>query len=347
LPKQAPYDLYDRDRPRGVRLYVKRVLIMEHCEDLVPEYLRFVRGLLDSDDLPLNVSRELLQENRIVKSMRKTLTSKVLAALEFMAKDRPEDYITFWKAFGKVFKEGLHFDHENREKLAELVRFDSSKEANTSLKDYCARMPADQDSIYYAIAASRSNVEGSPHIEGLVARGYEVLFMTDSIDEWAVMGLSEYQDKKLVSAMKANLTLKPEDQAAQEEAKKSLSQLTDKAKDVLKDAVSEVVLSTRLKDSPACIVVPEHGVHSHIERMLRAQGSDMPEQKPILELNPTHPIVMKLKALHENDADSSDVSDWLHLLHDQAVLAEGSPIKDPAGFARRMTRLMGQALGRD
>jgi molecular chaperone HtpG len=345
IPREAPFDLYDRDRKRGVRLYVKRVLIMEHCEDLVPEYLRFVRGLLDSDDLPLNVSRELLQENRVVKSMRKTLTAKVLAALEYMAKEQPDDYSAFWTAFGKVFKEGLHFDHENREKLAELVRYESSNGTTTSLKDYRSRMPEDQDAIYYAIASNRSNAEGSPHIEGLRARGFEVLYMTDPVDEWAVMGIPEYDGKKLVSAMKANLPLKPEDQAAQEAAQENLSELTGRAKEVLKDLVSEVVLSTRLKDSPACLVVPEHGVHSHIERMLRAQGNEMPTQKPILELNPTHPIVEKLKRLHAADHLSSDVADWLLLLHDQATLAEGSPITDPAGFAKRMTRLMGQALG--
>lgn len=344
IPSEAPFDLFDRERPRGVRLYVKRVLIMEHCEDLVPEYLRFVRGLVDSDDLPLNVSRELLQENKLVRSMRSTLTSKILQALEHMAKERAEDYATFWKAFGRVLKEGLHYDPSNREKLSNLARFDSSKEAMTSLAAYRSRMMEDQEHIYYAIAPSRSAVESSPHIEGLLSRGYEVLYMTDPVDEWAVHGLPEFDGKKLVSAMKANLDLKPEDREAAEEAKESFGSFTDTAQKVLDSEVSEVRLSTRLKDSPACLVVPEHGVHAHIERMLKAQGGEMPAQKRILEINPNHPVVKKIGALHDKDRDSPEVGEWLRLLHDQALLAEGSPLPDPAAFARRMTRLMGQAL---
>ena len=344
LPREAPYDLYDRDRPRGVRLYVKRVMIMESCEELIPEYLRFVRGVIDSEDLPLNVSRESLQENRIVKTIRGTVTSRVLSALEYMAKENVEDYVLFWKNFGKVMKEGLHFDLENREKLTELVRFDSSAHAMTSLKDYVARMPEDQEQIYYAIASSRAAVESSPHLEGLKARGYEVLFMTDPIDEWAVMGIPEYDGKNLVSAMKADLPVKDEDKAENKEAEEKLKDLTDRCQEVLDSTVSEVRLSGRLTDSPSCLVVPEGGVHAHIERMLRAQGQDVPAQKRILELNPKHPVVERLHALHESGAGTDQVNEWIQLLHDQALLAEGSPIPDGSGLAKRMTRLMGQAL---
>ena len=348
VPKQAPWDLFERERRQGVRLYVKRVMIMEDCKDLIPDHLRFIRGVIDSDDLPLNVSRELLQEDRTVRSIRKTVVNKMLAALEQMADKRKDDYAAFWGEFGRVLKEGLHSDFENKDRLAKLARWPSSTEALTSLGEYVERMPDDQDSIYYAFGTNRDAVENSPHIEALKQRGTEVLYMTDPIDEWAVEGIREFDSKPLKSAMKADLDLAKEateeEKAEKEANKERLGDLCGRAKAVLEDDIEEVRVSDRLTDSPCCLVVPEGGVHAHIERMLRAQGQDMPKQKRILEINPDHPIVEKLHLMHAGDSDSEEVGDWFRLLHDQALLAEGSPIADPATFARRMTKLMQQAL---
>ncbi|MAG57632.1 MAG: molecular chaperone HtpG [Planctomycetes bacterium] len=348
LPKKAPFDLFDQDKKRGVRLYVKRVMIMEDCEDLVPEYLRFLRGVIDSDDLPLNVSRELLQEDRIVRSIKKTIVTKTLGALEFMAKERADDYAAFWDGFGVVLKEGLHFDFENKETLAKLVRYRSSKSDFTSLTDYVDRMSEDQDTIYYAIGQNRQTVEGSPHIEALKKKDIEVLYMTDPIDEWAVQGLDEFDGKKLASAMKSDLDLdkdRTDEQKAEDDANQErLEDLSERAQKVLEDRVSEVRVSRRLDESPCCLVVPDGGVHAHIERMLRAQGQDLPAQKRILELNPTHPVIERLHLLNANPSESDKVENWFELLYDQALLAEGSPIADPPRFAKRMSDLMTQAL---
>ena len=348
IPKQAPFDLFDRERRHGVRLYVKRVMIMEDCKDFVPDHLRFVRGVIDSDDLPLNVSRELLQEDQTVRSIKKTVVNKVLQAIERMAEKQPEDYKTFWGEFGRVLKEGLHTDFTNKDRLAKLTRWPSSKEEFTSLAEYVERMPEDQDAIYYAFGQSRSAVENSPHTEALKTKGIEVLYMTDPIDEWAVDGIREFEGKPLKSAMKADLDL-DKDQTEEEKAEKEaneerLEDLCGRAKNVLDETISEVRISNRLTDSPCCLVVPEGGLHAHVERMLRAQGQDMPTQKRILEINPGHPVIEKVHLLHTADGDSAEVADWLHLLHDQALLAEGSPIADPASFAKRMSTLMKKAL---
>ncbi len=352
IPKHAPFDMFDRDRKRGARLYVKRVFIMEDCEDVIPEYLRFVRGVIDSEDLPLNVSRELLQEDRVVKAMRKTVTAKVLAALEYMAESKAEEYRTVFGVFGAVLKEGLHFDWENKDRIAKLVRYASSREEFTSLADYVKRMKEGQDAIYYAFGASRKAVEGSPHIEALIKRGFEVLYMTDPIDEWAVESIREFEGKKLVSAMKEDLDLETEEKdgekAEDTKAKTSrLASLIDRTEDILEDHVKEVRISTRLTDSPCCLVVPEGGLHSHIERMLRSQGRDVPEAKRILEINADHPVIKRLHILNELDPMGDRLKDLVHLLYDQALLAEGSPIADPHQFARRMSELMTQALGPD
>ncbi len=348
VPKQAPWDLFERERRQGVRLYVKRVMIMEDCKDFVPDHLRFIRGVIDSDDLPLNVSRELLQEDRTVRTIRKTVVNKVLAAIEQMADKRKDDYAAFWGEFGRVLKEGLHTDFENKDRLANLVRWPSSTEQLTSLAEYVERMPEDQDAIYYAFGTNRDAVENSPHIEALKKRGTEVLYMTDPIDEWAVEGIREFEKKPLKSAMKADLDLSKEatdeEKAEKEANEERLEELCDRAKTVLEDDIEEVRVSNRLTDSPCCLVVPEGGLHAHIERILRAQGQDMPKQKRILEINPDHPVVEKLHLMHVADSDSEEVGDWFRLLHDQALLAEGSPIADPATFARRMTTLMQRAL---
>ncbi len=349
MPAKAPFDLFERERRQGVRLYVKRVMIMEDCKAFIPDHLRFVRGVIDSDDLPLNVSRELLQEDSTVRSIRKTVVNKILSALEKMAEKRQDDYRSFWDEFGRVVKEGLHSDFENRERLTGLVRWPSSAEEFTSLSEYVERMPDSQDAIYYAFGTSRSAVENSPHIEALKKRDIEVIYMTDPIDEWAVEGIREFEGKPLKSAMKADLDIddeKSDEEKAEKEANKErFEELCERAKAVLEDNVEEVRVSNRLTDSPCCLVVPEGGLHAHIERILRAQGQEMPQQKRILELNPDHPVVEKIHLMHSEDNDSAEVTDWVRLLHDQALLAEGSPIADPATFAKRMTVLMRKAMG--
>ncbi|MCB9830880.1 MAG: molecular chaperone HtpG [Planctomycetes bacterium] len=349
VPRNPPFDLYDREHRRGVRLYVKRVFIMDDCEEILPVWLRFVRGIVDSDDLPLNVSRELLQEDRATRTIRKGVTKKVLDLLERIAKDQPEDYATLWSNYGVVLKEGIHYDEDFRDRLAALARFESSKsEEPTSLDAYLERMPEGQDEIYYAIGPSRNAVEGSPHIEALLKRDREVLFLTDPVDEWAVAAIPTYKDKKLVSAMRADLDLdrdeSDEEKKQREEKAGGLEPLIGQMKEILADQVSEVRVSRRLTDSPVCLVVPEGGLHAHIERMLRAQQKGMPRQKRIFELNADHPVIAKLAGLAGDENRSAELSEWVFLLYDQACLAEGSPIADPPSFARRMAKMMGDAL---
>lgn len=345
IPSQPPFDLFDRNRKNGVRLYVKRVLIMENCEELLPEWLRFVRGVIDSDDLPLNVSRELLQDSKLTRTIRKQVVRKVLDLLDDLATNHTEDYTKFWGHFGRVLKEGLHFEPEFADRIAKLVRFESSKvEGTTSLADYVSRMPEDQKAIYYAMGPNRRTVESSPHLERISGRGLEVLYMTDSIDQWALHGLKEFEGKQLVSAMSAELDLDTDEEKKQaEERTEALKPLTDRFQEVLGGKVSEVRVSERLDASPVCLVVPEGGIHAHIERMLRASDYDMPQQKRILEINPKHPIVANLERLNGAEAGTGDIGDWIEMLYDQALISEGSPIEDPARFATRLTRLLQQA----
>ncbi len=344
LPKHPPFDLDERKR-RGVRLFVKRVFIMDDCEELLPQWLRFVRGVVDSDDLPLNVSRELLQDSAVVRSIRKHVVKKTLDLLEKLAKDKPEDYRTFWQGFGVTLKEGLAMDAEYREKLAALVRYESSREEGlTSLADYVSRMKEGQEAIYYVFGETRKAVVDSPHLEALKKRGYEVLYMTDPVDEWATQGLREFQGKPLVSAMHADLKLKTSDEEKREQEQRSqgLSPLVERMKEVLKESVREVRVSDRLTDSPVCLVLPEGGAHAFVERLLRERGRAIPRAKRILEVNPSHPVIQHLRGLHERDAGSAQVAEWVEMLHDQALLTEGSAIEDPNRFARRMASLMTQ-----
>ncbi len=364
LPREAPVDLVTRRH--GVRLFVRRVFVMDDCEELLPDYLRFVRGVVDSDDLPLNVSREFLQRDRTTTAIRKQVVRHALQLLDDLAAeteppartetedgadddDTPREprYVTFWKAHGRTLKEGVHTDPANRERLAQLLRFETSAGPGlASLADYVGRMQEGQEAIYYHAAPSRAAAEGSPHIEALRSRGYEVVYMTDPIDEWVVDGLREFDGKKLVSAAKGALDLPTTDAEKEErkEREESLGGLVGRVKDALGDAVAEVRLSTRLTDSPACLVVSDDALAPHIERLLRAQNAQVPEQRRILELNPKHPVVERLNALSADDARASDVSEWAHLLYDQALVAEGSPPSDPAAFARRITRLLSSAL---
>ena len=346
IPRTPPFDLFDRVRRRGVRLYVKRVFIMDDCEQLLPEYLRFVRGLVDSDDLPLNVSRELLQSDRLVPTIRSNIVKKTLDCLDALAAERPDDYKTFWATFGVVLKEGLHFDRENRERIAKLCRFDSSRdEGPTGLKDYVARMPAGQEAIYYVIGDTRKACAGSPHMEALRKKGFEVLYLTDAVDEWAVEAIRDFEGKKLVSAMKAGLKVDAteDEKKARDEKATALKPLCERFQEVLSARVKEVLVSDRLTDSPVCLVGPEGGLHSVMERILRAHDRDVPESKRILEVNPAHALVQSLAALHGRDPRSAQVGEWIEVLYDQALLTEGSAIEDPGVFARRLTSLLSEA----
>ena len=349
VPRRPPFDMHDRDRRRGVRLYVKRVFIMDDCEELLPPWLRFVRGVIDSDDLPLNVSRELLQDSAATRVIRKQVTKKTLDLLESLAKDRPEDYLALWEKYGTVLKEGFHFDPSLKDRLAGLLRFESSNgEGVVSLDEYVDRMPFSQAAIYYAMGMSRAAVESSPHLEGLADKGVEVLYLTDTIDQWVVDNLPEFRDKKLVSAMVGGLDLDEDDENKDAEVKDdALGAFGSRLREVLSDHVSAVRRSTRLRKSPVCLVVPDGGVHSHIEQLLRVGNREMPRTKRILEVNTDHPLIANLQRLHTADPDGDEFKNWIHLLYDQALLSEGSPIEDPALFAARMTELMTSATAAD
>ncbi len=345
IPKRAPFDLFEAEPRHGVRLHVKRVFVMDNCEELVPRWLRFVRGVIDSEDLPLNVSREVLQDSRAVKIIRKQVVGQTLDALEELAKDKPEEYIEFWKAFGSVLKEGLHFEPEYRDRIAKLLRYESSsRDGLVSLDEYIEKMPEGQSDIYYATGLGRDLVKSSPHLEQLTKRGYEVLLMFEPVDPFAMQNFTEYREKKLVSAMAADLTLEEQDTGETKQAEPEGTQaLVEHFKAVLEEQVSEVRPSKRLADSPACLVVPEGGLAPHIERMLRARNENLPFAKRILEVNVQHPLIRKIGNLYTQSDHKQMAEDWIHLVYDQALLAEGSPIDDPGSFARRMTKLMTRA----
>lgn len=346
IPKKAPFDLYMREQRRGVKLFVKRVFIMDDCEELLPTWLRFMRGVVDSDDLPLNVSREILQDSSITRTIRKQIVKKTLDLLTELATDRPDDYKAFWETYGPVVKEGIHFEHDSRERIASLLRYDSSADGGqTSLEAYVSRMPESQEAIWYITGESRSAVANSPHLEALRRKGWEVLYMTDPVDEWVVEALPEFKGKKLASAMRADIDLgeTPEEKKTREEQGDKLGALLSRMKELLSDRVTEVRLSSRLTDSAACLVVPEGGLHAHMERLLRSHERNMPGSKRILEINPSHPIIANMQALVERDPASARVAEWTELLFDQSLLTEGSPLPDPNRFARRVTELLHQA----
>jgi molecular chaperone HtpG len=346
IPSRAPFDLWDRDHTHGVKLYVKRVFIMDDSEQLMPKYLRFVRGLVDSKDLPLNVSREILQSNKLIDGIRSGSVKKILGLLESMAKDKSEDYSKFWSAFGNVLKEGLAEDFANREQIARLFRFASTHEDSAkqtvSLDDYIGRMKAGQDKIYYLTADSHKAAANSPHLEVFRKRGIEVILMYDRVDEWMMQYLHEYAGKKLVSVAKGDLEL---DALGSEEEKKQAEEVKEAARDVverfkkaLEDNVEDVRATTRLTDSPACIVLKEFDMALHMQRLMKQAGHDVPVSKPILEINPTHPLVKKIEAEH----DESRFKEWSELLLNQAILAEGGQLEDPAAFVKRLNRFLAE-----
>ncbi len=350
LPKRPPFDLFSADVSHGVRLHVKRVFIMDDCEELLPRFLRFVRGVIDSEDLPLNVSREILQDSRVVKTMRKQVVKRALDMIEELAAG--ESYAEWWSGFGAVLKEGLHFesDPKDRERIAKLLRYESSRdEGLVSLETYVKRMPLAQKAIYYVLGASKALVQNTPHLEVLRKKGYEVLYMTDPVDAFAVEGLREFDGKPLVSAMDADLTLDGDAEAAtarKEDDAKRFGPLLARFREVLGEKVSEVRLSDRLTDSAVCLVQPKGGLPPYLARILRAQHADLPPDRRALELNPAHPLVESIAALHARAPEDAQLTEWIEVLYDQALLAEGSPIDDPARLVRRMTALLADAAAR-
>ncbi len=344
LPKKAPFDLYDREQRKGIKLYVKRVFIMDDAEHLMPNYLRFIRGVIDSDDLPLNVSREILQQNKVIDKIRNASVKKVLGMLEKMAKNEPEEYASFWETFGQVMKEGVIEDFTNKDKIAELLRFSStetgSEEQTVSLADYVSRMKEGQDKIYYIVAESHQAAKNSPHLELLKSKGLEVLLLSDRVDEWLVAHLTEFDGKQMVSVTRGDLDLgdtdSEEEKKAQEKAEGDYKDVIEKVKEILADEVKDVRMSSRLTDSPSCLIVDDNDMTAQMAQILQAAGQQVPTSQPILELNPNHALVSQLKDLLASD----DFSEWAHVLFDQAALTGGASIKDSAEFVKRINKLL-------
>ena len=344
IPAKAPFDLYDRDRQHGIKLYVKRVFIMDDAEQLMPQYLRFVRGVIDSADLPLNVSREILQHSKDIDAIKTGSVKRVLGMLEDLAENKSEEYAGFWNEFGRVLKEGPGEDFANKERIASLLRFASTHADNAeqvvSFKDYISRMKEGQEAIYYITADTFAAAQHSPHLEIFRKKGIEVLLLSDRVDEWMLSSLTEFDGKKLQSVAKGDLDLgKLEDEAEKEQQKKTEDEyksLVERIQTTLGDSVKEVRVTHRLTDSPACLVAGEHDLSGNLERLLKAAGQKTPDNKPTLEINPDHSIVQRLKAVE----DEAKFADWAHLLFDQALLAEGGQLEDPAAFVRRVNAML-------
>jgi molecular chaperone HtpG len=344
IPQRAPFDLWDRDQKHGVKLFVRRVFIMDEADKLMPRYLRFVKGVVDSDDLPLNVSREILQHNRKIDTIRQANVKRIMSALEKLAEGDKEKYQTFWDQFGKVMKEGPAEDYANRERIASLLRFatthNETDEQNVSLPDYVSRMQEGQDKIYYITADSPAAARFSPHLEVLKKKGVEVLLLSDRVDEWLVTSLTEFDGKTLQSVAKGALDLgdleDKEEKESSEKQSEEHKELLQRMQDVLGETVKEIRISQRLTDSPACLVVEEHDMSANLARVLKSVGQDAPQTKPIMEINATHPLVERL----EGEQDNDKFGDLSKVLFDQAHLAEGGQLDDPAAFVRRLNSLM-------
>lgn len=346
VPSQAPFDLYTREVHHGVKLYVRRVFIMDDAEKLMPRYLRFVRGVIDSNDLPLNVSREILQQNRMIDAIRSNSTKKVLSLFTDLSKNSPEKYATFWTQFGRVIKEGLLEDHSNKETLARLLRFatstSGSETQNISLEDYVTRMKEGQDKIYYIVADSYAAAKDSPLLEIFKKKGIEVLLLSDPVDHLAVPELHEFEGKQLQSVSKGEVDLSNlEDEQEKEEQQKNADEakdLLERLKKVLGNEVKDVRTTNRLTSSPACLVVDEYGIDPSLKRLLQSAGQQIPNDKPILEINTQHAIVVRIK----NETDEQLFSDWAHVLFDQSVLSSGEQLENPVSFVNRLNSLLAQ-----
>jgi molecular chaperone HtpG len=344
IPKKAPFDMWNRDRQNGLKLYVQRVFIMDDAEQFMPNYLRFVKGLLDSNDLPLNVSREILQDNKVTQAIRKGCTSRILKMLDRMGKNKAEEYQTFWNEFGQVIKEGPAEDATNKDAIAKLLRFastDSNNETqNVSLAQYIERMKEGQDKIYYVVADSFQTAKSSPHLEVFRKKGIEVLLLSDRVDEWMMSHLTEFDAKQLTSITRGDLDLGELDDESskkeQEASEKEVEGLIERVKTVLGDKVKEVRFTHRLTDSPACVVADDHDMSSQMQKLMEQMGQQAPETNPVFELNPEHQLIK-----HLNDVqDEENFAQWSEVLLDQALLAERGSLKDPAGFVARLNTLM-------
>jgi molecular chaperone HtpG len=344
VPGRAPFDLYQREAPKGLKLYVQRVFIMDQADEFLPLYLRFIKGVVDSNDLSLNVSREILQKDPVIDSMKSALTKRVLDMLDKLAKDKPEDYKTFWKQFGQVLKEGPAEDFANKEKIASLLRFasthDASGEQSVSLADYLGRVKEGQDKVYFLTGESYAQVKNSPHLEVFRKKGIEVLLLTDRIDEWLMSYLTDFDGKQFVDVARGDLDLgkldSEEDKQAQEEIAKAKEGLVERLKTALGDEVAEVRVSHRLTDSPAILAIGEQDLGLQMRQILEASGQKVPESKPIFEINPAHPLIEKLDA----EPDEDRFADLSHILFDQAALAAGDSLKDPAAYVQRLNKLL-------
>ncbi|VEE15639.1 molecular chaperone HtpG [Ectopseudomonas mendocina] len=344
VPGRAPFDLYHREAPKGLKLYVQRVFIMDQADQFLPLYLRFIKGVVDSNDLSLNVSREILQSGPVIDSMKSALTKRVLDMLEKLAKDKPEDYATFWKAFGQVLKEGPAEDFANKEKIAGLLRFASTAgegdEQSVSLADYLGRVKEGQDKIYFLTGESYAQIKNSPHLEVFRKKGIEVLLLTDRIDEWLMSYLSEFDGKQFVDVARGDLDLgkldSEEDKKAQEEVAKAKEGLIERLKGALGEQVAEVRVSHRLTDSPAILAIGEQDLGLQMRQILEASGQKVPDAKPIFEFNPGHPLIERLDA----EPDEDRFTDLSHILFDQAALAAGDSLKDPAAYVQRLNKLL-------
>jgi molecular chaperone HtpG len=344
LPKEAPFDLWNREHRRGIKLYVRRVFIMDDAEQLMPPYLRFVRGVIDSNDLPLNVSREILQQSRDVEAIRATSVKRVLGLLEDLASKEPDKFTSFWKAFGRVLKEGVIEDTANRDRIAKLLRLSSThretEEQTVSLADYVGRMKEKQTAVYFITADGFAAARNSPHLEIFRKLAVEVLLLHDRIDEWVVSSLTEFEGKPLQSIAKGGLDLSAlGDEAAKKEEEQRAEEhkgLVERMQKALSDRASAVRVTHRLTDSPACLVSDAHGMSTNLERLLKASGQNVPTSKPVLEINPGHPIVQRLG----DETDERRFADWSQILFDQATLAEGGQLEDPATFVKRLNELM-------
>ena len=352
LPAKAPFDMFQQEGTKhGIHLYVKRIFIMDNCEALLPRYLRFAKGVVESNDLPLNVSREILQEDVTIKQIEKSITTKILSELKSMMKKSKDDYLSFYREFGKVLKEGIEVDPTNKDKIKELLLFESSKTEPgkyVSLKEYTERMVLDQKEIYYITGTSRSAVENSPHLEVFKKKEIEVLFMIEPVDEFILSGFGEYDKKKLKSIAQGDIDLGTEEEKKiadeqKKEASGKYKKLIKKVQDSLKDDVKEVRLSDRLTDSASCLVTDDGDMNPQMERIFAAMNQAVPETKRILELNPDHPVIETMNDLFAADKKNPKLADYSELLYDQALLTEGIAIKDPARFARLVTDLMIQA----
>ena len=345
IPQKAPFDLWDREQRHGINLYVRRIFIMDDAKYLMPSFLRFVRGVVDAADLPLNVSREFLQNNKDIDRIRSASVKKILSELSRLAEKEPETYAAFWKEFGKVLKEGVVEDHDNRTVLADLMRFNSTRSEDTaqteSLAAYFTRMPIKQKAIYYITADSHNAASTSPHLEIFRKNDIEVFLLSDPVDEWLVSSLGEYKDKPLKSVAKGALDLEDlatsEDKKANEAKEKDLAGLTEKMQSLLGEQVKSVRVSQRLTDSPACLVADETDLGGNLERILQSMGQSAPDAKPIMEINPDHPLIRQLSPEHTH------LDDWTRVLFDQAALSEGAPLPEPAAYVQRVNDLLTKA----